>query len=316
MIEYRPFREDDILGIVNVKNAVNQSLGVKLMTALQEITEELSPPYVSADDDVFCAEENGTLLGYAHTYFVDSTEKEVRCYVLGGTHPAHVGRGIGTALTTRAIGRARQLLESGAPALPRRLRSDIPVNDTAAAALLTDLGFAPVRWFHDLVRPLSTLPGITCPEGFRILPWDASRNEELRAVKNAAFTDHWGSTPTSADGWNQMTAGWGSRTDLSFMALDNQDRVVGLLLTHRYPDDDALLNGAYGWIDKIATLQEFRARGIASALITIALHAYAAEGLTHAALNADGDNPTGAFRLYGTLGFVPFRGTVNYELIG
>jgi mycothiol synthase len=313
MIEFRTFRDRDLPAIVDLKNAVNLATGVALRCTFEEIDEEFSPPYVNRSTDVFCAEENGQLIGYAHTYFVDSTEREVRCYVFGGTHPGHTGRGVGTTLTTMAMERARELLDSGHEGLPRRLRADITVGDNASAELLASLGFSPVRWFHDLVRPLDAPPEATAPEGIRIVGWDTARNEELRVVKNTAFADHWGSTPTSPEGWHQMTDGWGSRADVSFMAVDDNDGIVGLLLTHRYPDDDDLLGGAYGWIDKIATAREQRGRGIASALINTALHAYSAEGWTHAALNADGDNPTGAFRLYGSLGFVPFRGTVNYE---
>ncbi|NBU38637.1 MAG: GNAT family N-acetyltransferase [Actinobacteria bacterium] len=313
MIEFRSFRDPDLAQIVNLKNALNRATGTATRSTVEEIDEEFSAPYVSRSTDVFCAEENGLVIGYAHTYFIDSTEREVRCYVFGGTHPDHMRRGVGTTLTTMAMGRARELLDSGHVGLPRRLRADITVGDDASAELLASLGFSPVRWFHDLARPLDALPDVIAPEGIRIVGWDTARNEELRIVKNSAFADHWGSTPTSPEGWHQMTDGWGSRTDVSFMAVDDNDEIVGLLLSHRYPSDDDLLGSAYGWIDKIATAREHRGRGIASSLINTALHAYATEGWTHAALNADGDNPTGAFRLYGSLGFVPFRGTVNYE---
>ena len=313
MIEFRSFRDPDLAQIVELKNALNRATGTATRSTVEEIDEEFSAPYVSRSTDVFCAEENGLVIGYAHTYFIDSTEREVRCYVFGGTHPDHMRRGVGTTLTTMAMTRARVLLDSGHVGLPRRLRADITVGNHASAELLASLGFSPVRWFHDLVRPLDALPDVIAPEGIRIVGWDTARNEELRIVKNSAFADHWGSTPTSPEGWHQMTDGWGSRTDVSFMAVDDNDEIAGLLLTHRYPFDDDLLGGAYGWIDKIATAREHRGRGIASSLINTALHAYATEGWTHAALNADGDNPTGAFRLYGSLGFVPFRGTVNYE---
>ena len=314
MIRFRAFRDGDLEPLVELKNAANAATGIALRSTKEETDEEFSAPYVNRETDVFCAEENGELVGYAHTYFVDSTEREVRCYVFGATHPRHTDRGIGTTLTRSAVTRARELLATGTPGLPRRLRGDAPVQDTMAAEMLGALGFAPVRWFHDLVRPLQPVPHSVEPAGIRVVHWDMSRSEELRTVKNAAFADHWGSTPTSREGWSQMTEGWGSRTDVSFMAVDGNGGIVGLLLTHRYPDDDDLLGGSYGWIDKIATARDARGRGVATALISRALRAYADEGWTHAALNADGDNPTGAFRLYGSLGFVPFRGTVNYEL--
>jgi GNAT superfamily N-acetyltransferase len=185
--------------------------------------------------------------------------------------------------------------------------------DSATEALLASHGFVPVRWFNDLRLALDTAPNPAPPAGVTVAPWDPGRGEELRAVKNDAFRDHWGSTPTSIEGWAQMTGGFGARPDLSFMALEG-DRIVGLLLSHRYPDDDAVIGGRYGWVDKIATLRSHRGRGIATALLGAANGAYAREGLTHAALNVDTGNPTGAFGLYTRLGFEPFRGAVTHEL--
>ena len=314
MTEFRTIRDADLPRIASVKNAVNASAGFALMTTEQELDEEFSFPYVDRMRDVFCAVDDGEVVGYAHTYFVDSTELEVKCFIFGGTHPDHTSRGIGTALTNLAVERAQELLATGTEGLPRRLRAVSISGQDDSEQLLGSLGFTPVRWFSEMSRPLEDLPALVTPEGITIKPWDTSRSAELRDAKNAAFEDHWGSTPTAPEGWIQMTEGWGSRPDVSYMAVDGEDRIVGLLLTHRYPDDDILLGGSYGWIDKIATVRRMRGRGVASALIARALHAYAEQGWTHGAIDVDADNPSGAFGLYGSLGFVPFRGTVIHEL--
>ena len=72
----------------------------------------------------------------------------------------------------------------------------------------------------------------------------------------------------------------------------------------------------------VGTLEPYRGRGTASALMTRSLIAFAAEGLTHAALNVDVDGPTSAARLYREFvvradhpqGHLPDRGSVNADM--
>lgn len=312
----RPVTPSDFPALARLMNEINAGTGLLLVHSPEEVAEDLSLPYVDLATDAVCIEEDGEIVGHAHTYFVDSAERELRCYVFGGVHPSARERGIGSRLVAWGVGRARELVAANPHGLPVAIRAETAAGDTASEMLLADNGFVPVRWFNDLHRTLDALPPVREADGFTVAPWDASRHEELRGVKNAAFRDHWGSTPTSAAGWGQMTSGFGARTDLSFMALDAGGRVIGLVLSHRYPGDDEVIGGRYGWIDKVATLADWRGRGVARTLITHTMAAYAREGLTHAALNVDTDNPTGAFGLYSGLGFVPFRGAVNHQLLG
>ncbi|MFM8814914.1 MAG: GNAT family N-acetyltransferase [Actinomycetes bacterium] len=68
-------------------------------------------------------------------------------------------------------------------------------------------------------------------------------------------------------------------------------------------------------MDNLATLSEHRGKAIGRSLITHALAAYKRDGLTHAALDVDTENPTGAYGLYTSVGFSTFRGKVTYERI-
>jgi ribosomal protein S18 acetylase RimI-like enzyme len=170
-----------------------------------------------------------------------------------------------------------------------------------------------VRFEEDLIRDLTNLPEENKNPKYSIVPWDSDRNEEARIVKNLAFQDHWGSTPNSSELWLQLVNGSTARLDHSFFAVNQQQEIVGLLLTHRYESDDELLGKRIGWIDKLATLAEHRKQSIAKNLIARALYSYTEDGLTHAALSVDTQNPTGAYGLYASLGFELYRGTTTYE---
>lgn len=304
----------DFVGIAALRTAVNTVDGRPMVSTADEISEEWTPPYVDLLRDVRVVREHGRIVGNVFTYFLDSEEKELRCYVFGGVHPDHRGRGIGRALMHWGVAHGRALLETHPSTLPKYLRAEALSEGDPTWRLCRRFGMEPVRWFADLHRPTAPPPELPTPVGFTVVPWDAARSDELLAVKNDAFRDHWGSTPTSPEGWEQMTAGWGSSPESSFMALDEAGNVVGLLLSHRYPSDDAVVGAPYGWIDKIATLRGWRGRGVASQLIAHALREYDRHGWTHAALGVDTDNPTGAHGLYTSLGFTHWRGQVNLEI--
>ena len=58
-----------------------------------------------------------------------------------------------------------------------------------------------------------------------------------------------------------------------------------------------------------------RRAGLAAALLLLsAAPAFAAEGLTHASIGVDSENPSGAARLYRALGFEPVRRNVTHQL--
>ena len=67
-------------------------------------------------------------------------------------------------------------------------------------------------------------------------------------------------------------------------------------------------------IHNLGTLREWRKRGVASALITWSLHAFAQNGFTHAMLGVDADNPTSAAHLYRDLGFELERRSTTREV--
>jgi ribosomal protein S18 acetylase RimI-like enzyme len=185
--------------------------------------------------------------------------------------------------------------------------------NTTAGELFHSFNMNAVRWNEDLIIDLNDSPDVLVSPGYSVIPWDSARDEEARTVKNLAFMDHWGSTPTNEEGWEQLVHGSTAKLDQSFFALDQNEKIIGLLLSHRYESDDELLGKRIGWIDKLATLSEHRGKAVGKSLITHALSAYRRDGLTHAALDVDTENPTGAYGLYTSVGFSTFRGSVTYE---
>jgi mycothiol synthase len=313
-VEVRELSPDELVEVCALHNAAHRHDGTPEVVGLEELAEELDDEHVVFATDTLAAELGGAIVGYAYTYHLPSDEREERCYVFGKVHPLHRRRGIGTALMQWGIRRATEQLLSSGRALPAYVRTD--VSDTIADAhrVFGALGMTPVRYMDELLRPLTDLPSPSVVEGITITPWPDDRDDDILVEKNVTFADHWGSTPTSAHHWQQSVRGYGARPDLSFVALDDTGRVIGHCLNKRFEADDELLGRRDAWIDNLGTLPDWRGRGVATALIAASLHAFAAEGLSHASIGVDSENPSGAAQLYRALGFLPSRRSITHQL--
>lgn len=289
--------------------------GLVFVQTAEELAEEFDGTYCNLKQDVIVAIHESGIIGIGYTIFLPSESKEERCYIFGTTKPAFRNMGVGTSIMQWATEHGVSQLRSTGRTIPKFLRTDMSTKNTTAGYLFSSFNMKPVRWNDDLIIDLNNSPEIVTADGYTIAPWDPARDEEARLVKNKAFTDHWGSTPTNNVGWNQLVHGSTARLEQSFFALDPHNNIVGLLLSHRYESDDDVLGKRIGWIDKLATLAEHRKKSIGTSLITHALAAYKRDGLTHAALDVDTENPTGAYGLYTAMGFSTFRGKVTYERI-
>lgn len=253
------------------------------------------------------------LVGYARTRHMPAETGQERCLIVGVVAPEFRGRGIGGRLLRWGVDRAAEQLRSSGRSLPRYIRVRTLETIESARRLYTANGLEAVRWSDDMIRPLGGVAEPAPLDGIDLVPWPDDRNEEIRRVKNAAFADHWGSTPSSPQLWALVSAGHGVRRDCSSVALAG-DRIVALCLCARYPEADQVTGRRDGWINLVGTLRPYRGRGIATALVLRSLGAFDREGLTHAALNVDADSPTGAGRLYREMGFEPINRWVTYQL--
>ena len=287
--------------------------GLTIVQTAEELEEEFGGPYCFLDQDVMVAEHESHIIGVGYTYFLPSETKEERCYTFGTVKPTYRKKGVGTEILQWTTERAEKQLRSTNRTIPKFLRSDVSTSNTSAGFLFQKFNMRPVRWNEDLIIDLNQSPEVFVSPGYFVIPWNTSRDEEARVAKNLAFMDHWGSTPTSEEGWQQLVHGSTARLDQSFFALDQNEKIVGVLLSHRYESDDEVLGKRIGWIDKLATLSEHRKKSVGKSLITHVLAAYKRDGLTHGALDVDTENPTGAYGLYTAVGFSTFRGKVTYE---
>ena len=127
-----------------------------------------------------------------------------------------------------------------------------------------------------------------------------------------AFRDHWDAgerTEADFEGWFASPE---LDTSLWRVAWDG-DEVAGSVMNFIYPAENETLGERRGWLDHVSVRRPWRRRGLASALIAESMRAIAEAGMRDAALGVDAENPTGALRVYETLGFRRTRTGVSYR---
>jgi mycothiol synthase len=227
-----------------------------------------------------------------------ASHEELRIYAR--THPAEIGKGIGSALLAFCEGRAREL----APEHPRELTTTSWAADERAPELLTGLGFSPVRYFLQMKIASDEIPGRPAwPAGVYVEPFSEGRVEDdaLYGAWREAFAGHWGHTDQGAARF------WEERrnpdrdvfpfdSSLWFVAL-SVGEVAGFSLCEE--------NGVRGRVAEIGVVDAYRGQGLGFALLTHSFHELRRRGAAEIVLDVDSENVTSALRLYTKAGMTP-----------
>jgi ribosomal protein S18 acetylase RimI-like enzyme len=340
-LTWRPWTRQDVPALAELMHAVDQADGRDWFMSPGEIEELFGAPvFDAAADTLVGLDADGTMLAHASIERMPTDGVSLlRVVITGGVHPTRRGEGIGTELLAWATGRARQALaesggDPGLAELPGRISTHLGDTDPAERQdLLRAAGFQPVRYFANLRRDLSlTVPAIGLEPPLRLVPWSDALEDATRLARNDAFRDHWGSQPRNPESWRAYRSMFAPRW--SFVVIDESVQyegsereqpgdttvppgtpyVVGLHQGERFEHDWETQGYTAGYTGLLGVRRAYRGRRIAAALLTHAMHVYAADGMQYAELDVDTDNPTGAPALYARLGYTKNDGSTLYTI--
>jgi mycothiol synthase len=192
------------------------------------------------------------------------------------------------------------------------LRGGAIASEQAYLALLRAAGFEFIKRYARMRRDLSgveTRPEI--PPEITIRPVDHADDAEMRAfhlVLDTAFRDTPDYEPADYETYRQRLAALpGIDWDEWFVA-EVDGAIVGILQSA-----GQVAEHNEGWVKNLAVSKEFRHRGLGRLLLLTAFATYAAKGRQTVGLGVDMTNPTGAYRLYESVGMRPAYEADVYE---
>ncbi|MBG0827031.1 GNAT family N-acetyltransferase [Planomonospora sp. ID67723] len=314
--EWVPLSLDDTGALTELLAAIEAEDRTGENHGADDVAEEFANPLVDLAEGTLACWDDGRPVAFAVLMSRPAAEPVHQMILWGGVHPAHRRRGLGRHLLDWAARTAPVLHERRFPGQPLELHLYTDDRNEGAKALAAAAGMTQVRWFYDMRRDLAReLPESLLPEELKITGYREDLEDAVREVRNASFSDHWGSVPHTAETWRAALVGTRSfRPESSFVAVDGSGRCVGVLLTQHYEADTEATGVREAWIQIIGTLREWRGRGVASALIAYALAEFREQGYARAGLGVDADNPTGALGIYTRAGFEIEHRQITYAL--
>jgi mycothiol synthase len=259
-----------------------------------ELEEDWRAPEVEFPDDVFLAELDGAIVGYADVIaHGDSSWLDVRGTDEAAYDPLLV------AAVERASGKANE-----------HIRGWATEGDRVLHEAYERAGFRPFRHsFRMGIELAAELPEPSWPEGFAVRTFREGDERRVHRAQMDSFADTWGFTEDSFETWLHWNMGETFQPEHWFLVESGGD--VAAIALCRVPDAEPEL----GWVNIIGVRPAYRRRGLAIALLQHVFRHFAASGLKSAALSVDAENPTGAVRLYERVGMHVARRDVRYEKV-
>jgi len=304
----RPYRDEtDIPVIVDIINRELEADGVPFREDVGHMGAWFSKASAAFNParDVTMAEVGGVPVAFCDRSWVDTTlEPITREYRMGGAVlPEWRNKGIGTALLLHNEEKQRELARTHEVDLPRVFGSWTSDRQVRTTHLLEENGFAVVRHFYEMTRPLNEpIPDVPVPDGLEIR---TVRPDEYRKVWQAdveAFKDHWGGFEDSEESFQRWLVRPDFDTSLWVVVFDGE-KVAGASINAISKEENEALGVKRGWLHSVFTTREYRRRGVARVAVARSLAILKERGLDTGILGVDATNPTGALRVYEGVGF-------------
>lgn len=278
-VTIRPATESDFEAVFELLDARSRAaFGVSEMER-----SHLREAWAVRGSDRFVAEAGKTIVGYAEL-------DEAHSVVHAAGDPA-----IGDALLAAVEDRARE-----------RGFGDVEVTvvpeDEPLFSLVKRNGFALGRETLRKWRPLNgDLPAPAWPRDVTVRTYTDTDAERVHALLDEQY-----------GGWDDSYVARSHEGWLSFMTQHEEFDPLLWFLVER--DGDLVACALHwrehqrrGWVKDIVVRESERGRGLGKALLHEGFRAYAARGAERVGLKVDSTNPTGALRLYDSVGFVTDR---------
>ncbi|HEX8227920.1 MAG TPA: GNAT family N-acetyltransferase [Chloroflexia bacterium] len=308
----RFYRDGDVPGIVALYNEAATLDGREAHITVEDYTGQINMPIVNAYKQMLVVEgaTEGTFIGYGRAVPIDDPNTGERIYQMGlTTHPSARAEGLEQALASR-IGRIIRDHEADPdtkPAVQVNVLAGASEKSTSLIELYRGIGLRDVR--HGWTMERSLLDPIPEPKEVRgVVLRPYHRPEDNVAARDAfkqSFIDHFEYHELPQEVWDAQMERSGMRTDLSLLAEVEAEpgTIAGFCICEVNAEENVRKGRKEGWIALLGTTRSWRGVGLGKSLLLRGMRNLKAAGLETAMLGVDAESPTGANRLYESVGF-------------
>jgi GNAT superfamily N-acetyltransferase len=308
---FRRFRgESDYPSMVTILDACNAADGLEYINTVDEIAWVFA--HLKNCDpvrDMLFAEVDGEAIAFSRVWWVEESAGDRLYMSLGFVRPAWRRRGLGSAMLHYGESRLRAIAGEHALEKPGVFRVWATDREIGARALFARAGYAPVRHYVEMVRPIDApLPTAPMPPGLEVRP---VRQEEIRAVWEAMYEarqDHWGYVPPTETDYQRWTRGRLFAPHLwrvAWAPAAERGEIAGMVLNRVDEQQNAMYRRKRGYTQDVFVRRPWRRRGLARALLAQSIEMFREMGMEETALGVDTKNPSGALTLYESMGYRP-----------
>lgn len=295
----------DVAAWAELTNHLAAVEGTEDFCDAEDRLEELQDPAIDPQRDTLAAWHGHHMVGFGTVAVRPHPDSEgrIRVGIEGGVHPEHRGRGVGTAVMERMEARGGEAAQRQHPGWAFHFDTGGGLAGSSARAFHHRRGYETARHFHLMSRPLSPsdssgqlLPSPTSADVVIRAP-EPQEEEAVLQAHRAAFADHWGSAPPSAERWHEKWTSRSSRHRVSRIAVDDSGAVLAYSLCGQWVERELYVN-------LLGTVPSARGHGLGSAVLAHTIEAAAASrDYSVIELEVDSESLTGATRLYERMGF-------------
>lgn len=317
--EIRPYKDSDLAGITALVNSVYANYKVPSRVTEEELRQRFEGPrsdpprqLVVVDGPRLPGVPDSMPIGYGGVRYEedeDDPNGERRFYLRLTIHKVAEGTGLEKVIASRLMEIIRGYqADTAMKPLPRAsVRAWSFEQFHRTRALWQAMGLREVRQFWAMARPLTEpIDEPDAVEGVTIRPYHYPEdNEGARKAFDASFADHWDHHPISPEDWEHWLKQPQVRPDLSLLAaIDGAPGTfAGFCMIEIFENDNKVRGVAEGWIELLGTIRGWRRMGLGRSLLLHGLHSLRSAGLDTALLGVDSESPTGANKLYESVGF-------------
>lgn len=300
-----------IAALVNICQAADN---LENRTTPDKLQQDFADPTFDVAEDLrLWRNAEGQLMAMAELWRQPPTDSFIS--YLGLTiHPAV--RNGDLADVVLAWAEQRVLSLSAAWALPVVLHAACRDTAEGQRSLIQRLGFQPERYFWRLQRSLTEpLPKVALPDGWCLRSVTADDAEPWVEMYNQTFVDHWNHTPVTVEEFHHWLTHSDYDANLDLVIESPEGQMAAFAGSVISADRNARLGIQEGHVCLLGTRRGYRRLGLARALLAESLRRLQWLGMTTATIGVDSQNPSGAVKLYQSVGFEHQRSSTAYRRV-